>query len=259
MTRVILRNKPLVEAIFELHWELEQREGGLLVDPHTRLLVGRLYDRLEDEYPFHEELPLAVMPDEIAPYAVRHRFRRAENQWPLVQLGPGVVTLNDTVDYVWETFEKRAKRLVDLLFATYPSPEKLAVDYLLLRYIDAVDFDFERENVYEFLRDKLKTRVELLPSLFIQTGVHDVPLHLDLRFAFPVATPRGEMNLRFARGERGGSEALVWEITLVGRDRYDADTKDGITEWLEQAHALTDDWFFKLIEGDLKVRFDPCP
>lgn len=76
MQRVVLKNKPLVEAIFELQWELEARGEGFEVDPHIKLLIGRMYDRLEDEYPFPEPLPLATMPDEIAPHIVRHRFRR---------------------------------------------------------------------------------------------------------------------------------------------------------------------------------------
>lgn len=258
MERVILKKKPLVEAIFELHWKLEAREGAFDVDPHFRLLVGRLYDRLEGEYPFHEQLTLAMMPDEVAPHIPRHRFRRGENLWPLVQLGPGVVTLNDTERYVWRDFEERAARLVNTLLNAHPVPDSLVFSLLQLRYIDAVDFDFDGGSVFEFLRDKLKTHLGLLPSLFEDTGVGNVPVRLDVRLAFPSTRPRGAMNLRFARGETRGREVLLWETTVVCRDEYTPDTKDGIAQWAREAHDLTDDWFFKLIEGDLKERFEPC-
>jgi len=258
MAGVVLKNKPLVEAIFELHWELEKREGGIQADPHMHLLVGRMYDRLLDEYPFHEPLPLASVPDMMAPYMVRHRFRRAKSEWPLVQVGPGVVTLNNTDGYTWESFKRRCARLVDVLFDVYPAPETLAVNFLQLRYIDAVDFGFERDSVFDFLGDKLKLQLGLLPSLFEDTGVDDAPVHLDLRFAFRSTRPEGEMNLRFARGERKGREALLWETTLVTRGEHTPTTTAGIGQWLGEAHELTDDWFFKLIEGDLMERFEPC-
>jgi len=258
MPRTILRNKPLVEAIFELQWELETRGEGFQVDPHIKLLIGRMYDRLEDDYPFHEPLPLATMPDEIAPHIVRHRFRKGENQWPLVQLGPGVVTLNDTEGYVWEEFEQRISRLVDTLFELYPSPDGLSVNLVRLRYIDAIDFDFGKDSVFGFLGDMLKLHVELLPSLFEGTGISDTPLRLDLRFAFASIKPRGAMTLRFARGERKGREALLWETTVVSSGEDAPKTRNAIAECASQAHALTHNWFFQLIEGKLLERFEPC-
>ena len=32
--------------------------------------------------------------------------------------------------------------------------------------------------------------------------------------------------------------------------------KDEIEQWIKKAHDLTDDWFFKLIEGELQKRFE---
>jgi uncharacterized protein (TIGR04255 family) len=29
----------------------------------------------------------------------------------------------------------------------------------------------------------------------------------------------------------------------------------GFANWIDAAHAITDDWFFKLIEGELERRF----
>gem|GEM_PF-5568194 len=51
-----LPNKPLVEAIFEFRWQIPSEEG----DPHYTLFVGRLYDRVQPHYPFHEPLPTAL-------------------------------------------------------------------------------------------------------------------------------------------------------------------------------------------------------
>ena len=92
-----LKNKPLIEAIFEIRWKLQEGpEKGMRIDPHYKLLIGRIYEKIKDKYTFHEQLPTASMPDEIAGYIIQHRFRKKENEWPLIQLGPGIITLNDT-------------------------------------------------------------------------------------------------------------------------------------------------------------------
>lgn len=258
MERIALKNKPLVEAIFELQWQLEERELGFPIDPHIKLLVGRMYDRLESEYPFHQQLPIARLPDEVAPYVVRHRFRIAENKWPLVQLGPGVVTLNDTEEYNWDDFERRASQLVDTLFDAHPNSEHLVVRLLKLRYIDAVDFDYERDSIWDFLKHQLKADVSILPSLFENTGVSQLPLSLDVRLAFPSTQPKGAINLRFVRGERRGRDVLLWETESVAKGENAPKTRDEIGAWVDQAYHLTHNWFFKMIAGELLERFEPC-
>jgi len=251
-----LKNKPLVEAIFELRWELQGEQPGMKKDPHYRILVGSIYNRFKDEYPFHEQLPTATIPDEIAGYIVQHRFREGEDKWPLIQIGPGVITLNDTEKYVWEDFEKRIASVIDTLFETYPEPVNFRVSGLLLRYIDAIDFDYEKEHVFNFLKENMKIHVELEQKLFEGTGVDKLPLGFDLRFSFPSTEPNGTMHLKFARGKRKEVDALIWEIAvqLTGIDT--PKVKEEIIAWVAQAHSLSRDWFFKTIEGELLRRFE---
>jgi len=257
MTRKVLKNKPLVEAIFELRWNLQEPSSGIKVDPHYKLLIGRLYDKLNDEYPFHEQLPAAAMPDEIAGYIVQHRFRKDRDKWPLVQIGPGIITVNDTAGYVWEDFEKRIIQAVNVLFKVYPeSKNNLKVNRLLLRYIDAITFDFEKDDIFNFLKEQVKTKIDLYQELFKDTGVESLPLGLDLRFSFVSTEPKGAIHLRLARGKKKESDALIWE-TMVESVSVDInEVQDTIADWIKEAHNLTDDWFFKLIEGELLRRFE---
>jgi uncharacterized protein (TIGR04255 family) len=257
MRRKVLKNKPLVEAIFELQWALQEPAPDMKIDPHYKLLIGRLYDKLGKEYPFHEQLPTAAIPDEIAGYLVQHRFRKSENKWPLVQIGPGIITVNDTEGYVWEDFEKKVIKAVNILFEVYPeSKNKLKVNKVTLRYIDAIKFDFEKNDIFTFLKKQVKTEVSLYQRLFQGKRVNKLPLGLDLRFAFASAEPKGIINLRFARGGRKRADALIWE-TMIGSASDDAPkVQEEIADWLKKAHNLTDDWFFKLIEGELLRRFE---
>ncbi|MBP1468897.1 TIGR04255 family protein [Candidatus Chloroploca sp. M-50] len=254
--RKVLKNKPLIEAILEIHWHLKGQMGDFRVDPHYTILLARLYDRFSDDYPHHEQLPTANIPVEIIGRAVQQRFRVAENSWPLVQLGPGVATLNDTVGYDWEkNFRERAISITERLFDAYPQPKDLSIEKLILRYIDGVEFDFEHQNIFEFLRDMMKIKVEIHEDLFLSTGVASQPLLLDLNFAFPSHNPEGVLQLRFTRGERENKSALIWETVFSTQGPSTPQSPEQIIAWADQAHQLTSDWFFKIIDGELLAKF----
>lgn len=257
MTKKILKNKPLVEAIFELRWELQEPMPKMKIDPQYKILIGRIYERVSEEYSFHEQLPTAAIPDEIAGYVVQHRFRKDKDKWPLIQIGPGIITVNDTEGYVWEDFEKRIIQAVNTLFEAYPDAENsLKVNGLLLRYIDAIVFDFEKEDIFSFLRDPLKTNINLYQELFEGTGVEKLASGFDSRFSFPAVKPKGVVHLRFARGKKRELDALIWETMVQSIAEDVPKTKEEIAIWIKGAHDLTDDWFFKLIEGELLRRFE---
>ncbi len=257
MERKILKNKPLVEAIFEMRWKLHESPQGMKIDPHYKILIGSIYDRVKDKYPFYEQLPTSTMPDGIAGYVVQHRFRRDKDKWPLIQIGPGIITLNDTEGYIWDDFEKRIRDLLDKFYEAYPDSESgLKVSGLLLRYINAVDFDYEKENLFKFLEEKLKASIQIRESLFKETGVGDLPLNIDLRFSFPSTKPKGPFHLRFVRGKRKNADALIWETMVQSIGDSVLDNKEEIITWVEEAHSLTYDWFFKMIEGELLRRFE---
>jgi uncharacterized protein (TIGR04255 family) len=255
MDRKPLSHKPLVEAVFELRWDLKEIQQGVRLDPNYKIMVGRLYDRIKDKYPVPEPLPTAAMPDEIAGYIVQHRFRDSDGGWPLVQIGPGILTLNDTEKYDWDDFERRIPYVLNAFFEVYP-PEDLVVNGLLLRYIDAIDFDYGKENIFQYLQKALKTTVDVPQNLFDGTGISQIPLALDLRFSFPSSKPQGAMHLRFARGLKGTVDALAWETMVQSIDADAPKTCNEIMDWVRNAHVLTDDWFFKLIEGELLERFE---
>jgi uncharacterized protein (TIGR04255 family) len=256
MERTILSNKPLVEAIFELRWALEESGPGPKSDPHYTLLIGRLYEQLGEKYPFHQQLPSAVIPGDIAAYLVQHQFRKGEDQWPVVQIGPGIITVNDTDTYVWEDFRNRIVETVKALFKVYPTSDHgLVPEALVLRYIDGVPFDFQEGDVLAFLGQMLKTHVDLSQALFEDARVNPIAKALDLRLAFESTEPKGTIRLRFVRGHLQDSDALLWETVVESRSAELPALPDGIRSWAEAAHGVTHDWFFKLIEGELLERF----
>lgn len=257
MVRKTLKNKPLVEAIFELRWALQKVAPGMKIDPHYWIAVGRIDDRLQVDYPFHEQLPTASIPNEIAGYVVQHRFRKGEGQWPLVQLGPGIITVNDTEGYHWADFEKQISRTIGALFEAYPGGESaLKVNDVVLRYINAIAFDFNQQDILAFLKQEMKTVVELCSKLFEDTGVSKQPSGVDARFSFASTTPRGAVHLRVVRGRIRNEDSLLWETVVQAGDEDAPKDQAGIAGWIKAAHDLAHEWFFTLIEGHLLRRFE---
>ncbi len=249
-----LKNKPLVEAILEVKWALQSQPPDLVVDPHYQLLVGRLFDRVSDDYPEHEKLPSAAIPDELTGHVVKHRFRLAPGDWPLIQIGPGILTVNDTQKYTWDDFRDRSVSAVEKLLEAHPKPDALNVTSLVLRYIDAVEMDFAQESIWDFLRDKMRVCVALPASLFDQTGIRSDARHFRWETSFACSEPSGVVNLRFATGQRDGKNSLIWETSIHSETDLPELPAD-FAGWIDAAHRVTDDWFFKLIEGELERSF----
>lgn len=250
-----LKSKPLVEAIMEIRWKLQGLPTEPQVDPHYKLLLGRLFDRMLKDYPEHEQLPTANVPDELVGHVVQHRFRVAANSWPLVQVGPGVFTINSTADYKWPDFRPRVLSATERLFDAHPKVGELKITNLILRYIDAVDFDFGGGNTFEFLKDKLKLNVSLPEALFKDTSVENKPNSFTWQCTFKCQKPKGLISVRFATGQRNNVPAVIWETTVESKGDNLPEMPKDFERWLDAAHDITDDWFFKMIEGDLERRF----
>jgi len=132
----------------------------------------------------------------------------------------------------------------------------LKFNSVVLRYIDAIAFDFEKENIFNFLKEQMKTSINLYPKLFEGTGVKEQPLGFDLRTSFVSTKPKGAVHLRFVRGKTKESGALLWETIVQSTPEDVPKVHDEIVDWVKEAHDLTDDWFFKLIQGELLRRFE---
>jgi uncharacterized protein (TIGR04255 family) len=249
--------RPLVEAIFELRWELPETATGLRIDPNYGIIIGKLYSALEDEYGYYEQLPAANVPSEVARNVIQHRFRIAKNKWPLVQIGPGILTVNDTENYDPRDFEDRVLNAFKTLQDVYQSKDtSLNVSNLSLRYIDSIKFDFEREDLFEYLKDKLHTGVDVSPRLFEDSNISSSPVQFDWRVSFKATKPTSTCGLRIWTAKRDNDEnALVWETIVQSEKDQIAKDPFELHIWFAQAHTVTHNWFCKLTEGELYESF----
>jgi|ERR1700735_2088367 len=249
-----LSHKPLVETILEFKWRPRLVGEGPTIDADFRLFLGKLYELIIKEYPAFEVLGTAAAPEQLTPNLVQYRFRKSAGGWPLVQIGSGVLTLNETANYSWKGFEERANQMFDILFKHYPS--KLAPVSIELRYINAVGFDFEKVNAFSYLAEKFRISISLPPNLFEKSEISALPKAFGLQAAFRSKSPVGDVHLRLARANANNKDALVWETIVHSGEQDLPHLPEQFMDWLSAAHKLAEDWFFKLIEGQLLKQFE---
>jgi uncharacterized protein (TIGR04255 family) len=250
----VLRNKPLVEALLEIKWRVPTPASTPTVDPNYRMFVGRFYDRVVDRYPVSEPLEAAAIPDGIAAHIAQYRFRAKENGYPLLQIGPGLLTINDTESYTWDRFEQEANWALSRLLDTFRG--ELSFDSLTLRYINGIQVDFAREDVLSFLERYLKVRVAFPRELFSTGQIESRPAGFVMQASFQSRYPQGSVQVKFAKGTVKEQESLIWETVVSSTGRDLPELPGRFAEWLGAAHSIAEDWFFKLIEGELLRRFE---
>ncbi|MBE9171357.1 hypothetical protein IQ238_28980 [Pleurocapsales cyanobacterium LEGE 06147] len=89
------------------------------------------------------------------------------------------MTVNDTENYLWKDFKNRVINVVNNLYVVYPSKNKFIPKQLILKYVDAIDLKKD-EEIYNFLREKMKLNLSLNPLLFKKTSVDANPVQFDL-------------------------------------------------------------------------------
>jgi len=256
--REVLKNNPLVEVIFELHWELpETTSSGEKFDANYRRFLARMEEGVIGDYMKYKPLPAADVPEKLIPHVVQHQFWVAENTWPVIQVGPGIVSVNDTAGYHWIDFKERISYLVELFFKTHPNSSELNLERILLKYINARKFDYDQENILAFIRDKLKVNIDMSQIMSQDSRVTAIPYALNLTTAFLSQQPKGSVEVRIRRGKIHHDDVLFWELTsfTTGQDVPGPGHQD-IVNWSEDAHCLIRELFFKMIEGELLEEFE---
>lgn len=250
-----LVNKPLVEALFELKWKLdEQSSKGQAKFP---LLLGRYFDKIRKRYPEAEDLPASQVPETFTPHIVRHRFRVGAGQWPVTQLGPGILTVNETQDYHWDTFRERIAESLEAVFSSYPMDvSQFSPLQVELRYINLIPFDKSAGKITDFLSCKLHTTITVDERIFDGDQEAGIEAGLDFSIALQLKKPDAIGTLMFGNGESDNRPGLLWQIIMRTNPANVPQTSKDIMQWTNEAHEVTEKWFFTLARGDLMELFD---
>ena len=211
-----LKSPPLVEALLEIRWGLS--EGRLPLDPAYPLIVGLFYGEVKDSFPVKEELvPQSQLPAEFLQYTVTHRFRVGENEWPVVQIGPGIASLNYASSYRWCEFEVEANAFFSRLRSSYATAANAApvLEQITLRFINVVRIEDEDGDMLEFLRNKLHVEFAPVPPI---SSLPDSTCELGgFRFqtAYSLGSPPGGAMMTVSTGWGGDPRAMSFDLNVM--------------------------------------------
>jgi uncharacterized protein (TIGR04255 family) len=235
-----LPNAPLVEVIIEFKWNIDSKEE--LAD--IQYLYGDLYNELKNKYPFRENILPVEMPIEMTINKPVHRFRAEKGGYPLLQVAPGIITLNTIDDkYYWNSFFNDAKELIQTFFNVHPVENKIAPALL---YIDFFPFDFHENNVHEFINRKFNIT-------FGQSFLETEKLPADFNMGFAYNIDLGDLRVNFQKGKNNGAEGILLQTRINGKP--DKPHNEIINNWLKEAHTLSSNLFKQLTEGELYESF----
>jgi uncharacterized protein (TIGR04255 family) len=150
------------------------------------------------------------------------------------------------------------RQAVEALLDSYPQKiAPLNFSQATLRYVDAVPLNTLGDGigVLEFLKDHLHTSVSIDPLLFDDPEIAKAPDGLNVRFNFPLQKPHGVGVLSFTTGMKENIPSIIWENMVICREQHVPSTLEGFDAWFEEAHTITDRWFFTLCRGKLLTSF----
>lgn len=240
-----LPNAPLQEVIFEVLWELQEDEAGMIHDDGFDLAQGVFARHAKAVLPHHERILPENIPFRITPSIV-HRFWKGKGEWPLVQLGHGILAVNDTEkNYVWaENYFPFIKDVMSWLKESYENP--LAFKKASLRYIDAIALEKDATDLVEFVNKHYKFGIN---TEFDTMGA---PIAFMQRQSFSLEE-LGILHVSMSNGkDKQNRPAIVWEIAAVAEQFTD---EQAVIDWLNAVHVHTSQAFKDMIKPSLYERF----
>ena len=245
-----LPNAPLQEVIFEVKWALDISEKtNQAYDKGFDLAAGKFSGIVQDIFPIVKRKLPDELPINFLNYQTVYQYKSEENKWPVLQLGPGIFTVNDTdKNYNWEkTYFPLIKEGIQWLENAYQ--KKLTYHFVSLKYIDTI-----KANDYGFTGDWKKFISDNLNLSFqnhfkIDSDVTDVQLNQ----AFELKdNSQLQISVSSGKTNKQNEPLLVWQI---GINKHKTFPDNELFQWLINSHEITSSLFKKLVKPDLYDSF----
>lgn len=231
-----LPNAPLQEVILEVKWNIPFNSGlRAFVDPGFDVALGRFQGAVEDKFPvvirkFPQEIPYHILGRQTV-----YQFWTGEKVWPVLQLGPGILSVNDTEkNYEWKAkFLPLVKSAISDLCKAYQ--EDLKFESFSLRYIDTVRVgDYPFADWPSFVGDHLNIKFE---NLFNTRGKLK---RISLEQMFELESG-GHLQVVVSSGMNTKKEdVLIWQIAVI--ENIIAE-KEAMISRIVSAHEVTSSVF----------------
>lgn len=228
-----LPNSPLQEVIFEMLLNQEVDANGNPTGESFDLAQGIFDKKVSKDFKHRVTIP-SPLNFKIFPW-IKHQYWTSKDQWPVVQIGPGILTINDTeVTYEWHTFYSLILQTGKRLAESYE--KKLDIKKLALRYINAIALeDADAEQKLNFINTNF--RIHFTNDFSIK-GATLLGLNNNQTYEL---NDGSLVNLSLTDGEsKENKPAIIWQIQVA---RSGVRTPEEIAEWLKLAHSIASNLF----------------
>lgn len=262
-----LPNAPLSEVVFELRWGLPEVAGTpapFQSDPGYSVLADSFASEAKRAGFAFERV---MNPGHVFARAVDRRYYLSKDQnFPILQIGPGIFAANQSAEYTWVDFKKLVTKGISILISSYPKMKTFALrpNYLELRYIDV----FEEELIgtidfVKFLNEATTIEVALPQFLSDKSRFHDATIGRTV-FQFDVKGMKDSVfSLDLASGNRENKKILRLESKIVVQGGAVLKAKTShrdsfvrqLTAWLDQSHSVLSPFFKALVKPTVMEKF----
>lgn len=239
---VKLSKAPLQEVIFEVFWELDvDPQTRQTYDPGFELAQGVFAEIVKEKFPFYKRMPALVMPPFLINPQPVHQFWHAQGEWPVIQLGPGLLAANDTEKtYVWDSgFRPVIEYALATVVKSYKQPPPF--NRISLRYIDAIELEGEfKEDFIKFIEANLQIRV--VKGFEFDGAISNQAVSQTYKLE-----DGSVFNLTVSDGQRNGKPAVVWQSAVIKEKQVSVDE---IRNWISHAHSVTSGLFKRMLRKE---------
>lgn len=238
-----LPKAPLEEVIFELHWDLDVLENGSRKDTGFDLAQGIFAQSIENEFPFHNRINDERGTIYFTPFLTQ-QFWKAEAEWPVVQLGPGMLAINDVEkSYHWEnSFAPLISSSIEKLVKAYKGD--ISFNRISLRYLDA--FAIGDVDPINFVNSNFKLTIS---RNFNVPGVLEA-LGFVTQF---VLDDDSKVTFNLSNGiKQNGLKAIVWQTAIEKVGQLSLSEIDG---WLTNSHTIVSNMFKETVTAEFYEKF----
>jgi uncharacterized protein (TIGR04255 family) len=225
------------EVIFEIRWGDQNliTKGEIKSSPEYNILLGKFLEIFRKDYTTLETLPSAGMPEGLSRGIIQYRLRKsASENFPLVQLGPGIFSINIDKDN-WTEFRSSIVTSVEK-FAQISKEFGLDRIKIKLTYILAKDFDFEKEDLYGFLKKNLNIEISMGKDRKLEK-LQTISFKSQIQYE----NPSGALQYLVAEGKRKERKAIIWQAHLESEIPQILNKRD-LSEWLQSANIEVRKW-----------------
>ena len=108
-----LSKPPLGEAWLEIKWNPKTSHSQY---PFT---LGVFREKVKGVFSTVVSLEQANIPADLVPHVVRYKFEKVSDDYPVIQLGPAIASVNFTSPYSWKEFKNTARYLRENLIQSF--------------------------------------------------------------------------------------------------------------------------------------------